>query len=130
MPARILVRLVPALLIGLPASESRGDEEKIPVKELPGAVRKAAKAMFPTALIVGASKEEDDKTTYEVMFKHEGRAIDVTMAADGKILEIEKEIDDDDLPRAVKKAVATKYPCRQDRQGRAGDQGRGRPGPV
>lgn len=111
MPVRITSCLLPTLLIVLPALASRADEEKIPVKELPKAVQKAAKAKFRGAEIVGAAKEiEDGKTTYEVMFKLNGRSIDVAMSPEGKILEVEKEIDHSDLPEAVKKTIAAKYP--------------------
>ena len=50
------------------------------------------------------------KTTYEVMLKVKGRSVDVAMKADGTILEIEKEIAVDDLPRAVRKTLSAKYP--------------------
>jgi hypothetical protein len=111
MPARIALCLLPAVLLGLSAFQSRADEEKIPVKELPKVVRDAARAKFPRAEIVGAAREkEDGKTTYEVMFKQAGRSIDATLSQDGKILEVEREIDDADLPRAVKKAIAARFP--------------------
>ena len=111
MRRRIEPCLLPALLICLPAFNSRAEEAKIPVRDLPKAVREAAKAKFPKAEIAGAAREvEGGKTTYEVLFKLKGRSIDVSMAADGTILEIEKEIDADDLPRAVKVALAAKYP--------------------
>jgi hypothetical protein len=90
---------------------TQAGEEKIAVKELPKAVLKAAKAKFPKAEIKGAAKEvEDGKTTYEVMLTLKGRSVDVAMKADGTILEIEKEISADDLPKAVKKAIAARYP--------------------
>ena len=68
---------------------ARGAEEKIPVKQLPKAVRKAVKAKFPKAEIAGAAKEEEGgKTTYEVMLKVKGRAVDMALEADGTILEV------------------------------------------
>jgi putative PepSY-like beta-lactamase-inhibitor len=93
------------------ATVSLADEEKISVKELPKAVLRAVKEKFPKAEIKGAAKEEEDgKTTYEVMLKVKGRSVDVAMKADGTILEIEKEMAVDDLPKAVRKTLSAKYP--------------------
>jgi hypothetical protein len=93
------------------ATVSLADEEKISVKELPKAVLKAVKEKFPKAEIKGAAKEEEDgKTTYEVLLKVKGRSVDVAMKADGTILEIEKEMAVDDLPKAVRKTLSAKYP--------------------
>jgi hypothetical protein len=93
------------------ASAAMAGEEEIPVKRLPKAVIKAVKARFPKAEIKGAAKEEEDgKTTYEVMLKVKGRAVDMALKADGTILEIEKEVPVDELPKAVKKALAARHP--------------------
>jgi hypothetical protein len=93
------------------ATISLADEEKISVKELPKAVLKAVKEKFPRAEIKGAAREEEDgKTTYEVMLKVKGRSVDVALKANGTILEIEKEIAVDDLPKAVRKTLSAKYP--------------------
>jgi hypothetical protein len=93
------------------ATVSLAGEEEISVKKLPKAVLKAVKEKFPKAEIIGAAKEvEGGKTTYEVLLKAKGRGIDVAMKADGTILEIEKEVSVDELPKAVKKALSAKYP--------------------
>lgn len=93
------------------ATVSLADEEKISVKELPKAVLKAVKEKFPKAEIKAAAKEEEDgKTTYEVLLKVKDRSVDVAMKADGTILEIEKEIAVDELPKAVRKTLSAKYP--------------------
>ncbi len=102
-----------AALLGLSmlAVAANADEEKIPVEKLPAAVMKTVKKKFHEARIVGASKEvEDGATTYEVELKVEGRSVDVALNADGKILEIEKEVPVDELPKAVKKRLAARYP--------------------
>ena len=60
---------------------------------------------------MAASKEvEDGATTYEVELKVEGRSVDLALNAEGKILEIEKEVPVDELPKAVKKRLAARYP--------------------
>jgi hypothetical protein len=91
---------------------SQADEEKIAVKDLPRAVLKAVKSKFPGAEIKEAAEEEDDEgeTTYEVSLKFKGHSYDVALEADGEIVEIEKEIDPEDLPSAVKKALAARHP--------------------
>ena len=98
-------------LVSLTAS-ARADEEAIPVKELPRAVRQAIEKKFPRAEIEEASKEtEDGKTVYEVTLEvDEDQDVDVSLTADGKILEIEREIAFDKLPEAVRKTIARKYP--------------------
>jgi len=103
--------LVGSMVLFALASVAGADEEKIPVKELPKAVRKAVKTKFPGARIAEAIEEEEDgKTTYEVVLKVQGRSVDVALKADGTILEIEKEIPVQELPRAVKKTLAARYP--------------------
>ncbi len=102
-----------AALLGLSmlAGASHADEEKIPVEKLPAAVTKAVKKKFPKARIQAASREvEDGATTYEVELKVEGRSVDLALNADGKILEIEKEIPVNELPKAVTKRLAARYP--------------------
>src|SRR5262245_125276 len=102
-----------AALLGLSvlAVPSRADEEKISAERLPAAVKKAVHKKFPEAKFRGAAKEvEDGKTTYEVLLTVEGRAVDVSLDAEGEILEIEKEIAAEKLPRAVRRRLAARYP--------------------
>ena len=94
-----------------PDGPARADEEKIPVDKLPAAVRKAVKKQVPEGRDREAAKEvEDGKTTYEVELEVKDRSVDVALKADGTILEIEREIPFDELPKAVKKKLAAKYP--------------------
>ena len=113
MTMRNRCRTALAALLGLSmlGVAARAGEEKIPAEKLPSAVKKAVKKKFPEAKIRGAAKEEEDgKTNYEVELTVEGRSVDVAMDAEGKILEIEKEIPVSKLPAAVKKKLAAKYP--------------------
>jgi hypothetical protein len=91
---------------------AQADEEKIAVKELPKAVVKAVKAKFPGAKIKEAAEEEDDEgeTTYEVSLEFKGHSYDVALEPDGEIVEIEKEISSEELPKAVQKALAASHP--------------------
>jgi hypothetical protein len=93
------------------------EEERIAVEDLPRAVLKAVKTRFPRAEIKAAVEveeeeddEEEDETRYEVSLEFKGHNYDVTLESDGKIVEIEKEISVDELPRAVKKALAARHP--------------------
>ena len=111
------------------ASVSLADEEKISVKELPKAVLKVVKEKFPKSEIKGAAKEEEDgKTTYEVMLSVKGRGVNVALKADGTVLEIEKEIDVDDLPKAVRETLSARYPKAKIAKAEAVTKGEG--GPV
>jgi uncharacterized membrane protein YkoI len=110
---RIARWIMPAACLGLlgAATATLADEKKIEISELPKAVVKAAKKAFPEAQIVGAAKEtEDGETIYEVMMKLDGKSIDLAIDDEGEIEEIEKEIEVEDLPRAVIKAVRKKFP--------------------
>jgi hypothetical protein len=98
-----------AMLAG--SSSAGAGEEKISVKELPRAVRKAVKAEFPKARIEQAAKEEEDgETIYEVTLKQGKRTIDVSLERDGEIVEIERTLTVDELPSAVKNALEARYP--------------------
>jgi Putative beta-lactamase-inhibitor-like, PepSY-like len=87
------------------------DDETIPAKSLPAAIKKAVKKRFPSAEIEKAAKEvEDGKTTYEVLLEIDDKPVEVAFTADGTILEIEKVIPFESVPAPVKKALAAKYP--------------------
>ena len=106
------VAIVMGLAVGAFAAGAEEEkEERIAVDALPPAVTKTVKEKFPKAGIAGASKEtEDGKTTYEVELLEDKKEIDVSVDADGKILEVERMIAVADLPAAVRDAVKAKYP--------------------
>ncbi len=116
MTTRNRFRTPLAALVGLSAAAiaataAAAGEEKVAFDKLPGAVKEAVKKHFPEAKVRGAASEvEDGKTTYEVELTVEGRSVNVAMNAEGKILEVEKEITVGKLPRAVRKRLAKKYP--------------------
>ncbi|MFL5330884.1 MAG: PepSY-like domain-containing protein [Gemmataceae bacterium] len=88
----------------------RADEEKVPLDKLPKAVAETVKKRFPKAEQIEASKEtENGKTEYEVTIKDSGKKIDVTVAPDGTLLGIEKEIAVKDLPKSVTAGIESKY---------------------
>ena len=105
---------LPAALLGLSglsATAAPADEKKISVEDLPSAVLKAAKKAYPEAKIVGAAREtEDGETIYEVEMKLDGKSIDLDIDDQGEIEAVEKEIEVEDLPKAVIKAAAKNFP--------------------
>jgi hypothetical protein len=104
----LVVSLIGFLALAIPAS---ADEAKISIEDLPKAVLKAAKSEFPGAKIRAASKEvEDGETKYEVELTVDGKNVDLLIEADGEIEAIEKEIEVEDLPKAVLKAAKAKFP--------------------
>ncbi|MBI3838576.1 MAG: PepSY-like domain-containing protein [Planctomycetia bacterium] len=108
---RIWLPAVALLALTVVSEVARSDESKVPLSEVPKAGLEAVNAMFPDAAIGDAAKEtEDGKTVYEVSLKQNGRNIDVTIGADGKIQLVEKEIADKDLPTAVRRTLEAKYP--------------------
>src|SRR4051794_9552178 len=80
---------------------ARAEEEEIPLKDLPKAVLDAVMGRFPGAEPTGAGKEtEDGKTNFEVPLKEKGKNVDVPLPAEGRIVEVEREITAGDLPKA------------------------------
>ena len=99
-----------AIVIGWNVS-ANADEEEVPLDQVPKAVLEAIRAKFPHAKLTGAAKEtEDGKTTYEVELEYKDSEYTVSATADGKITEIEREIEIKDLPKAVSDAIKKKYP--------------------
>lgn len=103
--------MVPLALLGMLA-DARAAEKKIKIEDLPKAVARAAKKAFPEARVVAAAREKNDEgeTVFEVELKLDGKSVDLTIDEEGEIEAIEKEIEPEDLPRAVLKAVKTKFP--------------------
>lgn len=86
-------------------------EEKVPLDQVPKAVLDAVKVKFPDAKLAEAEKEtEDGTTTYEIELDHKGQEYTVSATAEGKITEVEREVEIKDLPKAVTDAIKKKYP--------------------
>jgi uncharacterized membrane protein YkoI len=105
-----------ALTLSVMASAAWAKEEEVPLDKLPKAVVDAVKAKFPGAKLLEASKEtENGATTYEVTVDHKGQEFDISLTPAGKIVEVEREIEIADLPKAVVEALKKKYPkCKLD----------------
>jgi uncharacterized cupredoxin-like copper-binding protein len=88
-----------------------GEEEKITVDQLPAKVTAAISAKYPGAKVVGAEKEVDEgKTLFEVAIEDKGSKAEISLDAEGTIVEIERQITDKDLPEAVRKSFHADYP--------------------
>jgi len=86
-------------------------EEEIALEKVPKVVLTAIKKKFPDAKLQGAAKQtEDDQVSYEILIKHKGHEMYVVCEPDGKIVEIDREISPNELPKPVTEALKKKYP--------------------
>lgn len=108
------VLLTSLLMFGfavLAVSAAHAKEQKVPLDKVPKAVLDAVKAKFPGAKLEEAEKETvDGKTTFEVSLEYKGCQYSVSATDDGKITEIERDIEIQELPKAVIDAIKKKYP--------------------
>ncbi len=86
------------------------DEKKIKPEDLPKKVMAAIKEVYPAAKILFAFRDIDDESLYVVELKDDDKAVELAIDDDGKVQAIEKEIDADDLPKAVTRAAAKRFP--------------------
>ena len=98
-----------ALFAAVTAGPALGQEKKITVSDLPAAVRQTADAQSKGATVRGYSREtEHGRVQYEVELMVAGKSRDVTIGADGTVLEVEQQVDIDSLPPAVRAALTKK----------------------
>ena len=102
-------RILIACLLGiclLPAGSSFSQEKKMTLKSLPPNVQNTVREQTKGATVLGISKEvEDGKTQYEVETMVNGRTRDFMVAADGKLLDVEDQMDLASVPSAVKATI-------------------------
>ena len=100
---------VTALWLILAASPALGQEQKITAADLPVAVKRTADRQSKGATVVGYAREtEHGRVVYEVELTVAGKSRDVTIGADGSVLEVEQQVDFDALPPAVRTALTKK----------------------
>ena len=100
-----------ALLAGglLLAGTASAQEKKIQRSDLPPAVEKTVAAQSAGAAIRGFSTEkEKGQVLYEVEMTVNGHSKDISMAADGSIVEIEEQVALDSLSPEVKAGLQAK----------------------
>jgi hypothetical protein len=102
---------VAALLACATVLASAQGEQRIKVKDLPGAVTAALHKAYPNAKIRGASKEvENGKTLYEVESVDGKITRDLLYNTDGMCVEIEETIPVKALPSDVADALKKGFP--------------------
>ena len=85
------------------ASQAATQERKLKRSDLPAAVQKTADQESHGARVRGYSSEMDEgQRVYEVALTLHGHNRDVTIAADGSVVEIEEQVALDSLPAPVK----------------------------
>jgi|SRR5579864_1260484 len=98
--------LTTALLFALAVSPALGQEQKITASDLPAAVKRTADQQSKGATVRGYAREtEHGRIQYEVELLVAGKSRDVTIGEDGRVLEVEQQLDFDSLPRAVRAAL-------------------------
>ena len=106
MPVRIWV--VSGLALSL-AVAAGAQEKRISRSELPAAVAATVDRETKGATIKGFTTErEHGKTTYEAKTVVNGKTRDIEIAQDGRVNEIEEEVDMASLPAKVQQALSAK----------------------
>ena len=91
--------------MGLSVSIHAADK-KVAKADLPAAVQKTAQEQSEGATVKGYSKEtEDGQLEYEVQMTVNGHSKDVSIAPDGRVLEVEEEVEMSSLPANVQTAL-------------------------
>jgi uncharacterized membrane protein YkoI len=91
------------------AGSASAQEKKIKRSDLPPAVEKTVAAQSEGATIKGFSTEkEKGQTLYEVELTVNGHSKDISMAADGSIVEVEEQVVLDSLSADVKAGLQAK----------------------
>jgi hypothetical protein len=91
------------------AGNASAQEKKIKRSDLPPAVEKTVAAQSAGATIKGFSTEkEKGQTLYEVEMTVSGHSKDISMTADGSIVEVEEQVSLDSLSPEVKAGLQAK----------------------
>ena len=97
------VAMVVVVLSLLAVGAAQAKEKSLKKSDLPSAVQKTADEQSKGAAVHGYSSEvEDGKLEYEVEMTINGHSRDVSIAPDGRVLEIEEAVSMSDLPAAVR----------------------------
>jgi len=104
---RLCERLMAAVsALWLTAAMGQAKEERVKMSDLPPAVQATVKEQSKGATIRGFAKEtEHGKPIYEVEMTVNGLGKDVSMDADGKVVEVEQEVAIGSIPEAARNAI-------------------------
>ena len=101
--------LLAALVTLTTISSAQENEKKIPRADLPPAVEKTVVTQSQGATIKGFSQEkENGEIHYEAEMTVNGHSKDVTIDANGAVVEIEEQVALDSLPSIVKDGLQAK----------------------
>ena len=103
-------RLFAIVLAGMSFSVmSHAAEKKISKSALPPAVAKTAEEQSKAAVVRGYSQDnENGQVEYEVEMAVNGHSRDVSIGPDGRVLEVEEQVEMDALPAAVQTGLKGK----------------------
>ncbi len=98
--------LFAAVMAQQKTEELKATSKMLDVKTLPPAVQKTVQEQTKGATIRGLSKEvENGKTQYELETKANGHNRDLLIDPEGKVLEVEEEVDIASLPATVQTEI-------------------------
>jgi uncharacterized membrane protein YkoI len=98
-------------LFGILLGQCSAAEKKIKPEELPKKVKDALDARFPDLKIDSAIEENDGgKTVYDIELKLKGRKFETDIQADGRMLEVEKQLTEKEWPAVLTNAMKRLHP--------------------
>jgi len=105
MQSRFTAALLFSICLLAPLATAQ-KEKHLKKADLPAAVQKTADEQSQGARVRGyASEVEDGKLTYEVQLTVSGHSKDVSIAADGTVLEVEEQVELAQLPAMAREAL-------------------------
>jgi hypothetical protein len=106
---RAIVFAAAATVLVSASALAQEQEKKIPRSALPAAVEKAVVEQSKGATIKGFSQEkENGQTFYEAELMVNGRSKDVSIDANGSVVEVEEQVPPESLPAAVRDGLQAK----------------------
>lgn len=109
-----LMLFVAGLVLVASAADSAQAQRRRRSKELPTPVAMAIKENFPNATIRSVGRERERQVRYyEVNLRYKGKRIEVEVAPDGSIGEVEGNVATEDVPASVMTALRKKIGSRR-----------------
>ena len=116
---RLNTAIAPALFAALvtPGCAHNHSHPRLDPASAPAQVRAAVEARFPGAQVTSVEREkEHGQVVYDYELRQAGRKFETDVREDGTLLEVEKQLTGAEVPEAVTRAVAAKYPKAQVRE--------------
>ncbi len=106
MTARLSFRTA-LILVALTAGAAAAGV-RVKLEDVPKPAVKAVQDRFAKATVRNVDKETDGN--FEFAMKEGDKLFDVGVTADGKLIDIKEEVEEDKLPKAVKDGLLKKHP--------------------